>query len=354
MTTPARPGLYGRRTPSGRPAIRFSAIRRTSVPAAPPPAVDYIAAMGGGWKMLGNGPDDTVLPGFTGAGDCVAVWWANTRRTITKVISGHEVYPPWPQVLAVYRTQNRDFDPAGDPATTGPGSPADGGMDIQTLLEALVAHPGPDGGQLIGFAAVDHANPEEVQAAVAAGGVICYGINVQQAQMDQFGADQPWNPVAGSQLDGGHCVMGGGYGASAAGSDPGMAGQYKDVTWAVESSLTDGFMAQLTEEMWFPVWKEQLGTAEFQTGVDVAAFAAEFTAITGKQFPVPVPPPGPVPTPVPVPPVPPVPAPVPPPDAELWAAVKGWAHGRHEGPAARAAHAILAWGKAMGFSQPAE
>src|SRR5581483_12366997 len=24
-----------------------------------------------GWEMLGNGPDDTVKPGFLGAGDCV-------------------------------------------------------------------------------------------------------------------------------------------------------------------------------------------------------------------------------------------------------------------------------------------
>ena len=359
MSTPAapRPGLYGRRPPKGAPAIRFAAIRREGAP--PPAAVDYISPMGGGWLMLGNGPDDTVAPGFQGCGDCVAVWWANTRRAVTKVLTGTEKYPPWPQVLAIYQTQNEDFDPTGDPDTTGPGSPADGGMDIQTLLEWLVANPGAvDGGTLVGFAAVDFTNAEEVEAAVAAGGVICYGINVQEAQMTQFNDDQPWNPVSGSPIDGGHCVAGGGYGASPAGSDPDMAGQWKDVTWGEESSLTTAFMGQLTEEMWFPVWKEQLGAKEFQAQVDEAAFAAEYTSITGDPFPVAVTPP-PTPPAPPVPPVPPTPPapPSPPPgpvadaaDLSLAAAVHGWLMERHEGPSAHVARALREWESAKGLT----
>jgi hypothetical protein len=301
--------------------------------------VDYFTQVNGGWLMLGNGPDDSVFPGFQGAGDCVAVWWANTRRMVTKVIGGTEKYPAWPQVLAVYRTQNPQFDPAGDPSTTGPGSPADGGMDIQTLLEGLAKAPGPDGGQLAGFASVDYTNPDEVEAAVAAGGVVCYGVNVQDAQMTEFNNSQPWNPVPGSQVDGGHCVAGGGYGTSAPGSPAQMAGEYKFITWAEETSFTPAFLSQLVEEMWFPVWTEQLGTREFQAGVDAQAFAAEYTLITGRPFPVPVPP---APSPA--------PAPAGAADTALWAATRSWALELHSGSTARAARSLRVWGDAKGFS----
>jgi hypothetical protein len=298
--------------------------------------------------------------------NCVAVHWSNSRRVISKVIGGHEVYPPWAQVLKIYQTQNPDFDPTGDPDTTGPGSPADGGMDIQTFLEFLVANPGfGDGGVLVGFAAVDYTNTAEVDAAIAAGGVLSLGINVQEAQQTQFSDDQPWNYVAGSPVEGGHCVVCGGYGTSPAGSDPEMAGQYKDVTWAEESSLTTTFWGKEVEEMWFLIWKEQLGTTEFQAGVNLAAFASEYTAITGKPFPVAItPPPAPAPptpaptptptppTPTPTPPVPPVPPVSDPADSALAAAVTHWAGERHVGKNEQVAQALETWLAAKGFTAP--
>jgi hypothetical protein len=391
MSTPARtPGKYGRRPadPANLArAIRFSNIRRAGAAVTPPAAVDYIAAMNGGWLMLGNGPDNTVAPGFEGCGDCEGVRWSNTRRVMSTVLGPTATppvaphYPPWPQVLTIYKTQNPDFDPVGNPDTTGPGSPADGGMDTQTLLEWLNANPGAvDGGELIGFALVDHTNLEEVQAAIDAGGLLWLDINVQDAQQTQFGNDQPWNYVAGSPVDGGHAVPLGGYGASPAGSNPDLAGPWKFETWCEESSMTASFWSKLVEQLWFPIWKEQLGTAEFQAGVDLAAFAAEYTAATGKPFPVTVPPPAPVPTPptpvptpptpvptpptpVPTPPtpvpVPPTPVPTPPvptpgPDAAddaLAAAVTGWAGQHHmSGGDRKAAAAIETWLAAKGFT----
>jgi hypothetical protein len=208
MTMPARqPGSFGRRPPKRAPAIQFANIRRFGAPAVPPSAVDYLSPLGGGWLMCGNGPDDSVFPGFPGCGDCVAAEWANNRRVITTALSNTPEYPAWPDILAAYQTQNPSFDPSGDPSTTGPGSPADGGMDIQTWLEFLVAHPGfGDGGQLVGFASVDFTNPEEVQAAIAAGGVLIIGINVQEDQQTQFSDDEPWDWVASDPVEGGHCL----------------------------------------------------------------------------------------------------------------------------------------------------
>ena len=367
MSTPQRrvTGTYGRRPPKRAPAIQFRDIRRRGPVEAPPPAaVDYIRPMGGGWKMLGNGPDNTVAPGFGGCGNCVAVWWANTRRTISTVIGGHSSYPPWSEVLAVYKTQNPDFDPTGG-SSTGPSSPADGGMDIQTLLEWLVANPGPDGSKLIGFAAVDYTSAAEVSAAIAAGGVLCVGINVLDINQTEFGNDQPWDYVASSPVDGGHCTMVGGYGAEPAGSDPDLAGNVKFVTWAEETSFTPAFWGHEVEELWFVVWEEQLGTVEFQAGVNEAAFAAEFTAITGKPFPVAVTPPTPVPpTPVPPAPVPPAPvppapvppAPVPPPgpdaaDQALATVAEQWMADTHPF-SHRLREALGIWLAAKGFTTP--
>jgi hypothetical protein len=276
------PGLYGRRKPDlTRPALRLSRYLTGVVPAHPA-AADYLSRLSN-WQMLGNAQ----------YGDCVAVTWANTRRLVTAVLST-EHYPSLDDVYTFYKTQN-------------PGFPQqDQGMDIQTALGELVSAGGPDGVKALGFAKVDHADPDEVKAAIAVFGSVWTGINVQQAQQAQFGAGQPWDWVSGSPIDGGHSIIVGGYGEPRAGQ---LGGDEDFITWAEETSFTDSFWAQGTEEAWVVIWPEHLGSAEFLAGVDLAAFAADYTAITGQPFPVVVPP---APTPVPPAPVPPVPVPVPP------------------------------------------
>jgi len=41
-------------------------------------------------RMLGKGPDDSVEPGFAGAGDCVFAGACNEHRVWTKVVGGEE------------------------------------------------------------------------------------------------------------------------------------------------------------------------------------------------------------------------------------------------------------------------
>jgi hypothetical protein len=296
MPNPARnPGVFGRRPPKLAPALRLSDYLTGIVPAHPA-AVDYLVALHGGWEMLGNDV----------AGDCVAVTYANVRRLVTGTLAT-EVYPSQAEVWQVYKTQNPDFDPNGDPNVNGPGSQADGGMDIQTLLEYLVKTGGPDGVKAVGFASVNTADPDEVKAAIAIFGYVWTGINVLQANMDEFNTDRPWDYVAGSPLDGGHSVVTGGYGAPGAGP---LGGDERFITWAEETSFTDAFWQHETEEAWVVIWPEHLGSDEFLAGVDMAAFAADYTEITGKPFPAPVPP---SPTPVPA-----------DPDAALWATAGPW------------------------------
>jgi hypothetical protein len=290
MTQPVRAaGKPGRRAPKNAPAIKLGDVLRSGATIPPhPDTEDYLAQLSG-WQVLGNDV----------AGDCVAVTWANMRRLVTKFLST-EVYPTQDQVWEVYKTQNPSFDPNGTADTNGPGSQADQGMDIQTLLEYLTKNGGPDGVKPLAFAKVDYTNQQELEAALAIFGGVWTGVNVLQANMDEFNQGQPWDYVEGSPLDGGHSVLAGGY-------NPNV----RFITWGAETEFTPAFVEKLVEETWAVVWPEMLGTAQFEAGIDQTVLAAAYQELTGRPFPVQ---PTPEPTPAPVP-EPPAPAPTPEPPA---------------------------------------
>lgn len=273
MTPPARvSGIPGKRTPKRAVALELGRLLTGAVPQHPA-AEDYLAALGGGWQMLGN---DKV-------GDCVAVTWANVRRLVTTTL-GQPSYPTQDQVWAIYRTQNPDFDPSGDPSVNGPGSPADRGMDVQTLLEYLVTTGGPDGVKAVAFASVDPANADEVKAAIAIFGYLWTGVQVSELNQQEFVAGQPWDYNPSSPVDGGHSIITGGYGAPGAGP---LGGDERFITWATETSFSDRFWSNSVDECWAVIWPEHLGTREFLQGIDAAALAADYQAITGRELPAP-------------------------------------------------------------------
>lgn len=335
MTTPTRtPGRYGRRAPKNAPAIRFADVLRQGAVIPPHPASeDYLSRLTN-WAMLGNDQ----------ASDCVAVTWANFRRLVTSFLST-EVYPTLDQVWQVYKTQNPDFDPNGTADTNGPGSQADGGMDIQTLLEYLVKTGGPDGARAIAFAKVDFTNQAELDAALAIFGGVWTGVTVTQANQQEFAAGQPWGYDPNSPVDGGHSVLSGGY----------RMNDVRFITWGQETDFTWQFVDHQIEEAWVVIWPEHLGTAQFEAGIDVAALEAAFTDLTGSapDWPPspspsptpPIPPPGPAPTPEP-------PAPTPdtdPADLALVATLGPWSREHHIGKNEVAARAFQTWRVAKGL-----
>jgi len=290
---------YGRRAPSRRRAIPFARIVTGIVPGHPASA-DYAAALNGGWQMLGN---DT-------AGVCGPVTWANFRRLVT-AIAGEEKYPGQEAVYELYRTQNPDFDPHGSADTNGPGSAADGGVDLQTLLEYLVKHGGPDGVKALAFARVNPSDPDEVKAAIAIFGAVWTGIVVQQANQDEFAEGKPWDYHRSSPDEGGHSVLTVGYAPQGASSGA-LGGDERFLTWAEETSFTDRYFGRKVEELYVVIWPEHLKHPNFLTGIDQAALAKAYEEITHRKFPVA---PAPAPTP------PPVPAPAPDPRVAQAAAL---------------------------------
>jgi hypothetical protein len=268
---PRTPGMYGRRPPKRAPALRLGRLLTGILPVRPA-AADYLAALNGGWQILGNDK----------AGDCAAVTWANIRRLVTTVLTATGYYPTLEQVWAIYRTQNPDFDPGGTAETNGPGSPADGGMEIQTLLERLVAVGGPDGVKAIAFASVDPGNAGEVKAAIAIFGYVWTGIQVLESNMTDFADGQPFGYDPASPVDGGHSVVTGGYGTEPGTSTPALGGDEKFITWAEETSFTDEYWAREVEEAWVVIWPEHLGSKAFLEGVDQVQLAADFQVLTGR------------------------------------------------------------------------
>jgi hypothetical protein len=286
-------GKYGRRSPKRAPAPQLRNYLTGVVPVVPP-SEDYIAALNGGWQMLGNDV----------AGDCVAVTWANIRRLVTASLTSTTDYPTQAEVWTFYQTQNPAFNPDGGTAT-GPGSPADGGMDIQTAIEDLIASGGPDGVKAAGYAAVNYQDPAEVKAAIALFGCVWTGINVLDINQTEFSEGQPWDYSPSSPVDGGHSILTAGYGTPGAAQ---LGGDERFVTWAQETSFTDAFWANEVEECWVVIWPEHLLSKEFLAGVNIQQLAADYQEITGNPFPAAITPPKPAPVPAPEPvPAPPAP-----------------------------------------------
>jgi len=284
---------FGRRPPKNAPALRLGPSLTGVIPAHPA-NVDYLSKLSN-WKMLGN---DTY-------GDCVAVTWANLRRLTTATLA-FEAYPIQSQVYALYKTQNPAF-PAED-----------NGMDIQTCLEYLASTGGPDGVKALAFASVDHTNRDEMDAAIAIFGGVWVGINVLNANMNEFDAGQPWD-YSNSPIDGGHSVVVGGYNTATPNAD------LRFITWAQETSFTDSYISHEFEEAWVVIWPEHLGSKAFQEGVNLSQLASDYTALTGRPFPA---------------------SPVADPDTTLANAVRVWAYARHSGTNRLAALAVQAWLKA--------
>lgn len=313
MTEPVLPTLparmaYGRKPDDPtRPKLNLTDWASSADFTMIPATADYLAALGGGWKMLGNGPDPEVGPSFTGAGNCNSVRVANSRRLIGAP------YPDLAWVWELYKTQNPSFDPLGDPNVNGPGSNADGGMATDSLCDYLHKTGTPDGVKLVAYGVIDPTNIQVIERAIGAFGGVWVDIAVLDANQSEFGSGLPWTNVAGSRVDGYHAVLSGGY-----------VPQRKFLTWASETEFDDSFWngtasdgTKLVQAVYLPIWPEH-ATHEFINSETGQLLAAQYQALTGRALvwptpdPSPTPPPDPNPTPSPVPdPVPPDPGPVP-------------------------------------------
>ncbi len=260
----------GRRPPSNKPAIRFRAIWTGIVPEHPA-AADHFAKVID-WGLYANDK----------YGVCGPVSIANQRKLITKYLTGAEISPVQDDVFDLYRRSgNRNFDPA-----TGAD---DNGVDMQTMLEHVVEEgigTGSNPVKAIAFAKVNVKNPDELRAATAIFGSMVLGVWLEDAQNAQTNAGL-WDYVE-SPLWGGHAILHGRYK-----DEPGDVNDRDGViTWGKIVDMTQAFMAHQLEEAWIVIWPENLGTVQFQQGIDLSALAAAYQALTERMLPI-APPPAP-------------------------------------------------------------
>lgn len=303
----------GRRPPKNAPALLLQDILTGVIPAHPATA-DHFAKLAFG--LYGNDK----------FGVCGPTSVANLVRLITGGLLGAEITPSQEDVYDLYRRSgNPNFNPV-----TGED---DNGVDMQTMLEALLAGGIGDGkgGKVkpVAFAKVNVTDDAELEAAVSIFGGVLWGVNLETAQQAQTNAIPPEWDYHRSGVWGGHAVLNGAY----------ESGQLEDViSWATRVETTETFRSHQLEEAWVVVFEWHLDNPAFQAGVDLVALSAAYEALTGRVLPIPAPTPVPGPTPT-----------ASAADRALWAGVGAWAQGRHSRTTLPVAMKLVAWAKAIGL-----
>ena len=197
------------------------------------------------WWMLGNGPDDTVAPGFQGAGDCVWAGAAHEHRLINKLVHKVDVQFTGKDVISDYCGRDR--------------LPARRSFDRQRHRRPPGARLPPQdrdprrAGQAPQDRRLRRDRPEEL-GPPAAGGVhlrrVGIGFEFPNSAWDQFDNGRPWDVVANDGgNDGGHYV-------------PIMGAPTADkvgvVTWGKRQEMTRAFYEKYNDESWVYITPEEL------------------------------------------------------------------------------------------------
>lgn len=263
----------GRRPPTHAPALRFASFWTGAIPAHPT-AADHLGQVSE-WELGGNDQFGTCGPTSV----------ANMRRQVVAYLAPGGTLPTLEDIYDLYRRSgNPGFNPnlpADDPRQE------DGGVDMQTMLGALLKD-GIGGVKPVAFAKVDSLKADQLRAAIAIFGGLLYGVDLEVAQQAQTDAGL-WD-YRNSAEWGGHAILAGRYKGASKGEDVAV------VTWQMVVGTTDAFETHQLEEAWVVIWPEHLGSVAFQEGVDRAALAAAYQAVTGRPLPT-VDPPAPTPTP---------------------------------------------------------
>lgn len=200
------------------------------------------------WRMLGNGPDDTVGPGFQGAGDCVWAGAAHEHRLINKLVHQVDVQFTGKNVIDDYS------------AVTGyvlDDDSTDNGTNVHEALDyrrktgirdaSGVRH------KIGAYVSLDPNDWEHLRQAVYIFGACGIGFRFPKSAWTQFHSGQPWDVVsADGGNDGGHYV-------------PIMGAPAADrvgvVTWGKRQEMTRAFYERYNDETWVYITPEELNAS---------------------------------------------------------------------------------------------
>lgn len=199
------------------------------------------------WWMLGNGPDDTVEPGFQGAGDCVWAGAAHEHRLINKLVHKVDVSFSGKNVIADYSAATGYV--LDDPST-------DNGSDVHQALDYRrkigIGDANGTRHKIGAYVSLDPKNWEHLRQAVYIFGACGIGFRFPNSAWAQFNSDKPWDVVAhDGGNDGGHYV-------------PVMGAPSADmvavVTWGRRQEMTKAFYEKYNDESWIYITPEELNS----------------------------------------------------------------------------------------------
>lgn len=265
---------------------RMIRLRLTGVLPDHPLTADHLSAVKN-WMM---GANDQF-------GTCGPTSVANALVLTYKALQNEDITVSDEDVFDLYRRSgNPNFNP-----NTGAD---DNGVDMTVMLDALlkggiwITHQNGARELVKPICYASLATDMDTQrTATSIFGLVLWGVDLQVAQQNQ----SVWDYKPSGEW-GGHAIPGGAF-TSRSGS-----GELDEsiVSWQQVYGTTDSFAAHQLQESYIPIFPLLWANPAFQAGVDQTTLAADYKAVTGRDFPVPVNPPNP-----PQPPQPPPPAPNP-------------------------------------------
>jgi hypothetical protein len=249
MPNAARVAGHRGRHPAKRLPLAFVHEYATGPFPAPQYPVDVSAGITE-WLMLGNGPDPTCTTHPDGVGDCTFAGREHYRMAKAAAGSHAEQWETSNELVAEYLRY---------------GHGQDEGANIADLL--LHWH---KAAVIYAFAPVDHGDPGQVDAAMAAFHGIYAGVNLTGDADQLFGEGEPWTVADGQAPDPeeGHCIVK--VAADGVGTDTW-------VTWGAAQKSTEAWTAACLEEAWVVITHEDAQNA----GIDMAALKADIAALHG-------------------------------------------------------------------------
>jgi hypothetical protein len=219
---------------------RFPIQYLSSYLRAPLPVPSYPVDVTAGvtdWGMLGNGPDPTCTTHPQGVGDCTFAGRQHYR--MAKAAAQHQTqqWESSDELVAEYLKYDHGKDQ---------------GANIADLLLHWYK-----AGAIMAFAPVDHTQPAEVDAAMAAFHGVYAGVNLTSDADSLFEQGKPWTVADGQRPNPaeGHCIV-----------KVAADGQQTDtwVTWGAAQRSTLGWTKACLEEAWVIITHDD-GTVDLPT-----------------------------------------------------------------------------------------
>jgi hypothetical protein len=214
-------------------------------------------------QMLGNGPDDSVFPGFQGAGDCV---WAGAAEE-TKLFTAEG------SAEAKFTGANAISDYSivtGYVPSTGAN---DNGTDVRTAMSyrrktGIIDQAG-NRHKIGAYLALEPGNLTHLYAAIYLGHAVGIGIQFPNSAMDQFNAGHSWSVVSGATIESGHYIP-------AVAKRPGGLTIW---TWARPVLMTTRFLQAYCDEAWAILSPEMLKAGRSSEHFDYQRLAKDIAAL---------------------------------------------------------------------------